>query len=540
MRVVLYGRVSTDRQAQEGVSLSGQIEQMKRWAEQNGHVIVDVYEEPGLSATDDRQPVFQQMIADCLAPEKPIDAIVVFSQSRFFRDAYGFSSYERRLARNNVRIMSITQPTAEDESGQFVRQIIASFDEYQSRENGKNVRRSMCENARLGFFNGSRAPFGYAAIETDVRGRNGRKRKLELKQDEAEIVRLIFRLAIDGTEGQSFGIKRIAEYLNKNGFRRRGREWKGQLVWDVLNSRTYLGEYVFNRADARGKRRRPESEWIVCAVPAIVDQVTFDVAAALRHERAPHNYESKGIVSPTLLGGIAKCATCGAGLVLMSGKGGNYNYYRCARRQFKGKDLCTQPNIPKEDLDAAVLKALCEQVLTVERVSSLLDELRANIASIQAPDRDREKMLQRQVALTTEQLNVWYSEIESGRIELHQTLKDRLAAGQQRLDHMANELQTLSRRRNLPLKRFGEPQILSFAEGIRSELENPASKFAKSYLKAIVNEIRVGPLEITAKGRLADLAAATANWRPGTPLGVPSLISNWRGWQDSNPRPLGS
>lgn len=535
MKVVLYARVSTDRQAQEGVSLSGQLEQMKKWAEQNGHLVVDVYEEPGLSATDDRRPIFQQMIADCLDADRPVDAIVVFSQSRFFRDAYGFSSYERRLARNRVRIISITQPTAEDESGQFVRQIIASFDEYQSRENGKNVRRSMVENARLGFFNGSRAPFGYAAVETDVRGRNGKKRKLAPQVEEAEIVRLIFRLSLQGIEGQPMGVKKIAEYLNSNGFRRRGREWKAQIVWYILDSKIYTGEYTFNKNDSRGRRARPEIEWVTCQIPAIIDKATFDAAAALREERAPYHHEQRASCSPTLLSGIAKCAKCGSGLVLMSGKGGRYEYYKCSRRKFKGADLCDQPNVPKDELNHAVLTALADEVLTTERVSSLLDELRTNVAAIQAPDREREKSLQRQVALTTEQLNLWYSEVESGRIELHETLKARLTAGQQRLDHMASELQLLARRRGLPLRKFGEAQVRNFAEGIRAEFQNAESKFAKSYLKAIVSEIRVGPLEAVVKGRLADLAAATANWKLGTPLGVPSLVSNWRVPSESAP-----
>jgi site-specific DNA recombinase len=341
-------------------------------------------------------------------------------------------------------------------------------------------------------------------------------------------------------DGQPMGVKKIAEYLNANGYRRRGKEWKAQVVWSVISSRIYVGEYTFNRHDSRGNRKRPESEWITCPIPAIIDQETFDAVESLREERAPHNYESKGTYSSTLLGGLAKCAKCGSGLVLMSGKGGQYNYYRCSRRQFKGKDLCDQPNIPKEDLDAAVLNAIASEVLAVDRVAALLEELRANIASIQNPDGEREKVLQRQIALTTEQVNLWYSEVEAGRIELHQSLRDRLAAAQERLNHMAQELQALSRRRGLPLRKFGDAQIRNFADGIRTELLKQESKFAKSYLKAIVSDIRVGPSEVTAKGRLADLAAATANWKPGAPLGVPSLISNWRGWQDSNPRPLGS
>ena len=40
----------------------------------------------------------------------------------------------------------------------MVRQVFALFDEYQSKENAKDTLRAMQENARQGFWNGSKAP----------------------------------------------------------------------------------------------------------------------------------------------------------------------------------------------------------------------------------------------------------------------------------------------------------------------------------------------------------------------------------------------
>ena len=143
MKVALDVRVSTGRQVEEGVSLDGQVNQMTAWAEREGHEIVVTYHELGITATDDRRPEFRRMIADAVSPEHPFDAIVVFALSRFYRESFGLASYERQLRRAKVKLISITQMTSEDEAGQMVRQILSSFDEYQSKENGKNVRRSM-------------------------------------------------------------------------------------------------------------------------------------------------------------------------------------------------------------------------------------------------------------------------------------------------------------------------------------------------------------------------------------------------------------
>jgi len=66
------------------------------------------YVEPGASATDDKRPVFQQMIADATLKPNPYDAVVVHSLSRFFRDSLEFGLYERRLNKADAKLISIT------------------------------------------------------------------------------------------------------------------------------------------------------------------------------------------------------------------------------------------------------------------------------------------------------------------------------------------------------------------------------------------------------------------------------------------------
>ena len=162
------------------------------------------------------------------ATTKPpaFDAIVVHSFSRFFRDQFQLEFYVRRLAKNGVRLVSITQELGDDPMSNMIRQIMALFDEYQSRENAKHTLRAMKENARQGFWNGSRAPIGYRIVDA---GQHGQKTKktLEIDPIQAETVRLIFRLARegDGTSG-AMGVKSIITHLNANDIRTRdGGRW---------------------------------------------------------------------------------------------------------------------------------------------------------------------------------------------------------------------------------------------------------------------------------------------------------------------------
>jgi DNA invertase Pin-like site-specific DNA recombinase len=54
-----------------------------------------------------------------------------------------------------VRLVSITQELGDDPMSNMIRQIMALFDEYQSKENAKHTLRAMKENARQSFWNGA-------------------------------------------------------------------------------------------------------------------------------------------------------------------------------------------------------------------------------------------------------------------------------------------------------------------------------------------------------------------------------------------------
>ncbi|MBB3773595.1 DNA invertase Pin-like site-specific DNA recombinase [Angulomicrobium tetraedrale] len=84
----------------------------------------------------------------------------------------------------------------------MMRQIMTLFDEYQSKENAKHTLRAMKENARQGYWNGSRPPIGYRIVIAGQRGSKVKK-KLEIDPIHADTVRLIYRLALTGDPRRS-------------------------------------------------------------------------------------------------------------------------------------------------------------------------------------------------------------------------------------------------------------------------------------------------------------------------------------------------
>jgi site-specific DNA recombinase len=81
--------------------------------------------------------------------------------------------------------------------------------------------------------------------------------------------------------------------------------------------------------------------------------------------------------------------------------------------------------------------------------------------------------------------------------------------------------------------------VEAFSKVIRAKLRDPNLTFAKDYLGALLDEVRIVGNTATITGSNAALLLAVAGKKKGTDE-VPSFMREWRARQDSNPRPLGS
>jgi len=103
--------------------------------------------------------------------------------------------------------VSITQELGDDPMSNMIRQIMALFDEYQSKENAKHTLRAMKENARQGFWNGSLPPIGYRIVEaTEQRGHRIKK---TLKIDPIQAETVAQRVEVDAKEVRIMGSKSV-------------------------------------------------------------------------------------------------------------------------------------------------------------------------------------------------------------------------------------------------------------------------------------------------------------------------------------------
>lgn len=288
LRACGYFRASTPRQTEAELTIPSQVRAVEAYCDRKGWKLAAQFIEQGLTATDDNRPEFQKMIERACDDDHPYDVIVVYAFSRFFRDGFTMEMYIRKLAKAGVRLVSVTQELGDDPAQVMMRQIIGLFDEYQSRENGKHVRKAMVENARQGFYNGSPVPLGYKTVEVEKRGARVKK-KLAIDPVEAETVRLIFRLYRegDGTSGP-LGVKNLTSWLNERGYRTRsGARFGVATVHGILTNTIYVGQWIFNKRDSRTLRQKPAKEHVTVEVPVIIPTAEFEAVVATLKTRDP-------------------------------------------------------------------------------------------------------------------------------------------------------------------------------------------------------------------------------------------------------------
>ena len=529
MKVALYLRVSTARQAEKDLSIPDQRNQLERWCRDKDWRIVAEYVEPGASATDDRRPQFQRMMEDATRSDRPFDAVLVHSFSRFFRNSFKFELHRRTLEKSNVVLVSLTQTVSEDPSGQMFRQLCAMFDEYQSKENAKHVLRAMKENARLGFWNGAPPPYGYRAVTVEARA-DAVKKRLEINPDEAELVKQIFELYSAGS-----GIRAIADKLNRKGlrYRRKDRKFTSGLVHQILTREAYAGTHYFNRTDARRKRGKEKGEWVTFATPVIIDPEIFQAVQRKLEARRPTRVPPRIVNGPTLLTGLARCATCGGGMTIRTGKGGRYRYYTCNNRVNEGSTSCEGRSIPMPLLDRLVLEKLEERIFAPERLELLLRGLIDRVRNKTADEATKTEELRKKLQATETRIERLYAALVTDtalfRRSLSQIETDR--------EEIVRNIAALERRQDVPRHLLTEDNMARFAAAARERLRSEDPTLRKGYVRQFVDRIEVDDHEIRIIGPTANLLGGVLGSGRATASGVPSFGQGWWAQQDSNLRP---
>ena len=309
----------------------------------------------------------------CDAQALPLEAVIVHSRSRFFRDMYGTLHYERMLRQAGAELFD-HQPATDDG-----RPVAEEPDFDDGRLAGECQAYEPDDEGERAAGGSSTAPGRPSAIRwfLPIPGPRARSASSWPSMTWRHQVAPNFDLYRHGLDGKPMGMKAIATHLNAAGTLMRGRPWRIQKLHDLLGDPTYRGEYRYNMRDSRTGLLRPESEWIRYAVEPIVNAETFEAVRRIREGRDPNGEapaRTRTLTLPTLLTGLLSCEHCGKAMTLATGKSGRYKYYKCCNKMSIGPAVCQTPNLPMEKLDRLILERLVNKVLTPERVTELLKD----------------------------------------------------------------------------------------------------------------------------------------------------------------------
>lgn len=536
-RAALYLRVSTGRQAAGDVSIPSQRDLNQRYCDAHSWIVTTEFVEPGASATDDRRPVFQRMLEEAASPDRRFDVICVHAFSRFYRNGAEMELTIRRLRKLGVDVISVTQPTGDDPSQELMRQIIGVFDEYTSRENGKNVIRSMRESAKQGFWNGARAPLGYRIIESERRGSKIKKR-LDIDPVEAETLRLIYRLYTEG-DGHSgpLGVKDTCKWLNSHGYRTRldSTFGVGPLHKILTNAGYATGKWPFGKRDSRTGQLHDPSLIIYVPVPPIISLALFERVQARLAMNNPRVTPPRVVNGPTLLTGLATCATCGVSMTRTgtTRRQKSYTYYSCSGCHRKGKSVCKGRHVPMPKLDKLVLQNVKEQLLVPERLAGILEALMDQRSQNDQAVADRYKGLQSELSEKKDKLARLYRAIEDGVVDLDADLKERIQTLKNERDIIQATLDRIETQGRQSSNVTPE-RIEAFTRLMREKLDTGDTQARKAYLRSVISRIEVDDQKVSIIGEKANLGDVIAGSQAQAG-NVRGFVRKWRDLGESNP-----
>ncbi len=482
--VVLYVRVSTAEQAEQGLSLPAQRQALERYAADHGWQVARVYEEPGASGTDDNRPVFRRMTGDLLGGDLAgkVGAILVFMTSRFMRDSLKSKVWKKKLEAEGIRVIATQQDFGEDPMGKLVEAFFESIDEYESAVNGMRTSAALRESARQGFFPSARPPFGYRVEKVEVRPGVSRS-KLIVDEAAAGTVREVFGLYLSG-----LGALQVAQRLNARGITYRSRRWNKDRVLKVVADRAVAGVYVWGRHS---------DEPVEIRIPAIIDSATFEAASVLRAEREPNRNPGRHNSSPMLLTRLAHCG-CGAKLVLeTSGKvvGGErpFRYYQCRQTARVGKAECAGVRVPEAELDQAVMLHIAERVFSPERCRQLLVELLESGEALRARTAEQRANLKRDLDEVEQKIATWEGHVETGAMPVA-VAAERLGGLRDTRDDLRAALAKVVPIR-VPASSTLDDGTVDRVRTMMRESLVEGGPIARSYLRFLVERIDVRPLD---------------------------------------------
>lgn len=386
LRVAAYCRVSTEQEEQQNsyqvqiAYYTDLINRKKEWT------LAGIFADEGISGTQTKKRTeFNRMIRMC--KNKKIDLVITKSISRFARNTVDCLEYVRQLKdlgigvifeKENINTLTMTS--------EFMIALYGSFAQAESESISKNVSWGKEKAYREG-----KVQFQYKYLLGYKKGTDG---KPEIVPEEAEIVRLIYTLFLDG-----YSMTRIKKILENKGYlTAQGKKvWNESLIRSILKNEKYVGDALLQKTFTsdcithkvvKNHGERPMYLVTDHHVP-IVDRDTYNrVQQELARRSSKRKVSDKTTTeqgkysSKYALTELLICGHCGTPYrrTTWAARGKKQIVWRCISRLEHGKKYCPDsPTIKEENLHQGIIKAINNYYSCRNDIARIL---KANIGTV--------------------------------------------------------------------------------------------------------------------------------------------------------------
>ena len=376
MKAVLYARVSSREQEQEGYSIPAQLKLLHDYASRNGFEIAEEFVDIETAKTTGRKR-FGEMV-DFLKRSRNGRVVLVEKTDRLyrnFRDAVTLEDLDAEIHFVKENQILSKNSRSQDKLTHGLHLLIARNYVENLRE---EVIKGMREKAEQGIYPG-RAPLGYL--------NNRANRTVEIHPENAAIVKRVFELYASG----NYSLSELQKAVRKE----TGKTINRAYLHQILTSRFYLGEFEWTGRKYSGKHAM------------FITPQLFEAAQAVLHGHNKPKYSKHEIAFRGML-------TCAHDNCTVTGelKKGKYVYYRCSG--YRGK--CDLPRFREEEISeklGELLKAIHIPDGVLTQLQQSLSRDRARIEKENALQREK---LEQRLAGLRRRMDQAYTDKLDGKI----------------------------------------------------------------------------------------------------------------------------
>lgn len=371
LRVAAYCRVSTQLEQQESSFEAQKNYYTEKITNNPNWKLAGIYADDGISGTDmKKRDEFNRLLQDCEAGK--IDMILTKSISRFARNTVDTLNTLRILRKKGVTVFFEKEHIdTHADNGEMIITVLSGLAQEESFNLSENTRWGIIRKFENGTIMLNHNRFmGY------TKGKDG---ELAIVPEEAETVRLIFRMYLEGTS--IAGIKR---HLEKEGILTvTGRKiWNEGTISKMLSNEKYMGDALLQKsytADFLTKTRKKNNGemrqyYITDNHEGIVAKEIYYAVQREKQRRAERRKpavtrrtkeKKKGYSSKYILSNLLVCGECGQPYrrITWTRNGVKRIVWRCSNRVEHGTEYCkNSPTLDEEALQRAVMRTVSNVV----------------------------------------------------------------------------------------------------------------------------------------------------------------------------------